>query len=413
MNAYQLIALILFLVMAVTYINHRFIRLPDSIALMASSLLISLILLAFKALGLNHFELQVEQMVQSINFETLLMNGFLSFLLFAGSLTVKLKGLLQNRLEIILLALFGTLISTFLTALGCHYLLLLFGFSLPFLFALLFGALISPTDPIAVLAMCKNMKAPEKLSTLIAGESLFNDGVGIVIFLTLYAFAIDHQPIRLGGVALLFLRQAGGGLLYGTALGLLTGWLMKPVQDYRIHILLTLTLVSGGYVLAQNLGISGPLAMVAAGICIGNAPRLFGLGKIIHGRLLEFWELLDEILNGVLFLLMGFELLVLNISLAQVIIGPLIIGLIILVRFITVAPPLTILKKYRSYPPHTIKILTWGGLRGGLAVALALSLPPGEPRSLILVMTYAVVVFSILIQSLTIKPLVRSTTMNL
>jgi len=407
MNAYHLIALILSLAMGITYINHRFVHLPDSIALMASSLLMSLGLLMLKQFGFGSFELQIENVVRSINFEDLLMNGFLSFLLFAGSLTVKLDRLLQNRWEIIILALLGTIVSTILIAFGSHYLLQALGFSLPFLFALLFGALISPTDPIAVLAMCKHMKAPKKLSTLIAGESLFNDGVGIVIFLTLYAFAVNHEPIQATTVSMLFLRETGGGLLYGTILGLLTAWLIKPLKDYRIEILLTLTVVTGGYVLAQDLEVSGPLAMVAAGICIGNAQTYFGIPRFMQERLFEFWELLDEILNGVLFLLMGFELLVLDINKTQLLIGPVIILLVLAARFLTIAPPLSILKKYRTYPPHTIKILTWGGLRGGLAVALALSLPLGESRNLILIMTYAVVVFSILIQGLTIKPLVK------
>jgi CPA1 family monovalent cation:H+ antiporter len=407
MNAYQLIALILSLVMIVTYLNHRFIRLPDSIALMGSSLFVSLILLGFNAIGFNQFELNIENLISRLDFQSLLMNGFLSFLLFAGSLTINLDRLFENRVEIFILAVFGTLISTFLSALGTYYLLELVGFPLPFLFALLFGALISPTDPIAVLAMCKSMKSPEKLTTLIAGESLFNDGVGIVIFLTVYAFAIDHQAIDLGNISVLFLRETGGGFLYGILLGLMTGWLMKPINDYRIHILLTLTLVSGGYVLAQEMDISGPLAMVSAGICIGNAPKIFKIKKDIHNRLLELWELLDEILNGVLFLLLGFELLTLKMSPIHLTIAVLIVGLILLVRFISIAPPLAMLKRYRSYPPHTIKILTWGGLRGGLAVALALSLPVSDSRNLILIMTYAVVVFSVLIQSLTIKPLVK------
>jgi len=264
-----------------------------------------------------------------------------------------------------------------------------------------------PTDPIAVLATFKEIKVPKSLEVSIAGESLFNDGIGIVIFLTLYQLAFNGVPITWGNVSLLFLEQAAGGIAYGVILGLIAHFLMKKTTDPKMAILITLAVVTGGYNLALAIHISGPLAMVVAGIFVGNKVRSSSAEDKTHNALETFWEVVDELLNAVLFLLIGFELLTINISEHELWAVFLAIPLVLLVRLFTVAVPMKFFQIKRGPEPYTISILTWGGLRGGLAVALALALPPSKYRDLILAMTYGIVVFAIVVQGLTIKPLAK------
>ncbi|MDQ2994651.1 MAG: sodium:proton antiporter [Pseudomonadota bacterium] len=407
MDFYTIAASVLTMAIIATYINERFIKLPTTIAIMASSLLLSLLVIIFGRYFNTHFGDEFAEKLSTIDFHALLMNGMLSFLLFAGALHVDISRLKAHKWEIGVLATFSTVLSAILIAVVCYYLLPLLGVNLSFIYCLLFGALISPTDPIAVLATFKELNAPKNLDVKVAGESLFNDGVGIVMFLSIYQVAFSNTAFDWQNVTLLFVQQALGGIAYGAALGFITSWLIKPIDNHKVVILMTIMVATGGYALAQQINISGALAMVVAGIFIGNHGRNYSMSTKSRESLDNFWEIIDEILNAALFLLIGFELLVLEAQSNEILVGCLMIPLVLSVRFITVAIPMTVFKQYKTYVPYTIRILVWGGLRGGLAVALALALPASHDRSIILVMTYAVVMFSVLVQGLTIKPLVE------
>lgn len=374
---------------------------------MAGSLLLSLIFILMQHSGLTNLAERVKHLLVQTDFHTLLINGMLSFLLFAGSLTIDASALKKQKWEIGILASVSTIASALIISSIIYYLLPLLGIDLPFLYCLLFGALISPTDPIAVLATFKEIKAPKKLEVCVAGESLFNDGVGIVIFLTVYQLTFLHIPITFQNVTLLFIEQALGGIAYGAILGYIGHLLIKKIDDPKIIILITLAIVTGGYNLALAIDISGPLAMVVAGIFIGNKVNKQRKEATINTILKAFWEVIDELLNAVLFLLIGFELVNVNFAFSSLSIILLIIPIVLLVRLITVAIPIKIIERKKAQLPYTISVLTWGGLRGGLAVALALTLPLSQYRDLILAMTYSVVVFAIIVQGLTIKPLAK------
>lgn len=407
MGFYTIASSILTMAIVATYINERFIKMPTTIAIMASSLLLSLLMILFGGYFGAHFADTIATELNRIDFNDLLMNGMLSFLLFAGALHVDISQLKAHKWEIGILATVSTVLSAILIAVATFYLLPLFGVNLSFIYCLLFGALISPTDPIAVLATFKELNAPKNLDVKVAGESLFNDGVGIVMFLSIYQVAFSSATLSVQQVSLLFAQQALGGIAYGALLGYLTSWLIKPIDNHKVEILLTIMVATGGYAFAQHLDISGALSMVVAGIFIGNQGRNHAMSAKSRESLDNFWEIIDEILNAVLFLLIGFELLIIQVKGPEILVSCLMIPLVLLVRLITVAIPMSIFKKFRSYAPYTIRILVWGGLRGGLAVALALALPQGHDRSLILGMTYAVVMFSVIVQGLTIKPLVE------
>ena len=407
MSLFNILAAVLTFAVAVAYINYRTIRLPAVIAIMAASLALSLMLIIAGKFGLVQSKNALSLVLVKVDFHELLVNGMLSFLLFAGALNVDISHLQARKWEIGLLASLGTVVSTVLVAILVYYLVPLFGFHLAFIYCLLFGALISPTDPIAVLALFKSLNAPRQMSVFLEGESLFNDGVGIVIFLSLYQLAFSGEPLTFTSVSILFLQQAVGGMVYGAGLGFLTYFLLKPIDDHKIEILVTLAIVSGGYAFAEWLHVSGPLAMVVAGLFIGNQGRYFYMSTKTRESLDTFWEVIDEVLNAVLFLLIGLELLILDVHLGGMLLGLAVIPLVLVVRWLCVATPMTFFKRRQEYSPYMIYILTWGGLRGGLAVALALALPVMAERDVILTMTYAVVVFSILVQGLTMKPLLR------
>ncbi|MCB1827343.1 MAG: sodium:proton antiporter [Coxiellaceae bacterium] len=407
MSPYTLASIILTLAVAIGYINYRYIKMQSTIAIMVGSLLISLIFIFLQHTGIANVADQIKHLLIQTDFHSLLINGMLSFLLFAGSLTIDFSTLKTRQWEIGILASISTIASALLISAAIYYLLPLIGLSLPFLYCLLFGALISPTDPIAVLATFKQIGAPKSLEVCVAGESLFNDGVGIVIFLTIYELTFQHQVITFKNVSLLFLEQAIGGIAYGAILGFIAHHLIKNINDAKTVILITLALVTGGYTFALSLNISGPLAMVVAGIFLGNKVRSTPTESKRNEALKIFWEVIDELLNAVLFLLIGFELLNLNfdnLSISSILIA---IPLVLLVRLVTVAIPMKSIQMRKTHEPYTISVLTWGGLRGGLAVALALTLPASHYRELILTMTYGVVVFAIIVQGLTIKPLAK------
>ncbi|MBV9125517.1 MAG: sodium:proton antiporter, partial [Planctomycetes bacterium] len=346
-------------------------------------------------------------------FSQALLHGMLGFLLFAGSLHLSLNELAQQKLTIAALATLGVVLSTLVVGGLTWTVFWGLGQSMPPIYCLLFGALISPTDPIAVLAMLKHLKAPRPLEVTIAGESLFNDGVGVVVFLGLLEVAVGGHGFEPGRLARLFLQEAVGGAVFGLLAGLVVYWLLKSVDAYQVEILLSLALVAGGYALAEALNLSGPIAMVVAGLVIGNHGRQFAMSSETSRNLDLFWELVDEILNAVLFVLMGLEMLVITFTTSYLVAGVLAIVIVLVGRLVSVGLATWMLRRLQPVDRATFRILIWGGLRGGLSVAMALSLPTHldgsevPEREGILVITYVVVVFSILVQGLTIGPLTR------
>jgi monovalent cation:H+ antiporter, CPA1 family len=408
MNVFETIALLLTLAALFSYINHRYIRLPTTIGLMLISLVISLALIIGSELGLD-FETKAERIIEGIDFNQTLMQGMLSFLLFAGALHVNLENLARQKWAITMFATAGVTTSTFLIGTAMFYVFQAMGLPLPFLYCLIFGALISPTDPIAVMGLLKQAKAPKSLETKIAGESLFNDGVGVVIFLIIFELVTGSHAFSFSHVGAMLFQEAAGGILLGLALGWVTYQMLRSIESYQVEVLLTLALVTGGYALASALHMSGPLAIVAAGLLIGNHGRKLAMSSSTREHLDTFWELIDEILNAVLFVLIGLEILILTLTANYILAGLIAIPVVLMARFISVGIPVTLLRTRREFTRHAIKLLTWGGLRGGISVALALSLPTGVERDLLLTVTYAVVVFSILVQGLTIPWLLRRT----
>ena len=416
MSVYYTLCFLSAAAMLIAFFNSKIGKMQTTIAITAGSMLLSLLILVA---GQNDwFQLTkiARTTMTSINFEDFLLKGILGFLLFAGGLGIKLPNLKDQKWEIAVLALGSTLFSTFFIGYSlygaCHFL----GIDLQLIYCLLFGALISPTDPIAVLAIVKKLNAPKRISTQIEGESLFNDGFGLVIFVTIFTIAFGQHAPTIGSVAELFVHEALGGILYGLVLGLIFHYLICATDDHSMELLLTIGVPTAGFVFADIIHVSGPLAMVVSGIMIGNWTRFIGFSKESEEHLDHFWELVDEFLNGVLFLLIGMSMLLFKFHEEDWIVMAIAIPLVLLGRYVSVAVPYVGFKRYRTYNPWSIRILTWGGLRGGLALAMALSIPSGimvipdkliDVKELVLVMTYAVVVFSILIQGSTITPMIE------
>ena len=390
------------------YLNHRFIGLPITIGVMVSALLMSLGLVALDALGIaSGLRKYEESLLRSIDFSTVLIQGMLSLLLFAGALHVDLTELKAYRWQVGVLAVISTVLSTVAVGYGTWIALPWVGLHLPLIYCLLFGALISPTDPIAVMGILKTAGAPKNLELVIAGESLFNDGVGVVIFsLLLGMLASGSAPTLDAGLGLL-LREAGGGLLFGLLLGAITFWLLRSVDNYQVEVLLTLAAVTGGYALASRWHVSGPLAMVVVGLIVGNGGRALAMSDTTRHYIDLFWELIDEILNAVLFVLIGMEVLLVSFSVNIFLAAAVAMAVTLAARALTVGLPVSVLKRAFKLPKGSGWVLTWGGLRGGISVALALSLPAGQERDTVLALTYCIVVFSILGQGLTIGQVVR------
>ncbi len=392
------------------YLNHRFIRLPTAIGVMAAALALSLALIGLNALGIGTVLLQYEQsLLRSIDFSDVLMEGMLSLLLFAGALHIDLSELKTYRWPVMGLAVVGTLLSTVIVGVVMWWLLPLMGIQLPLLYCLLFGALISPTDPIAVMGILKSAGAPKELELVISGESLFNDGVGVVIFSLLLGMLTSGVTPSFGQGLEALVQEAGGGLIFGFGLGYLTFSLLKSIDSYQVEVLLTLAAVTGGYALAAQLHISGPLAMVVAGLMIGNHGRALAMSHTTRRYVDMFWELIDEILNAVLFVLIGMEVLLIALSIDVILAAVVAIVVTLLARLLAVGLPARLLRNTFDLPHGSWKVLTWGGLRGGISVALALSLPVGVARDTVLALTYITVVFSILVQGLSIGRVVRRT----
>lgn len=389
-----------------SWLNHRFIRLPTTIALLLFSLAASLAVIALGKLGI-HFDTAAEELLAAVDFDEALLHGMLSFLLFAGALHVDLAELAQRKWAVGFLATLGVLISTALTGLATWWLFDALGHGIPLIYCLLFGALISPTDPIAVLAILKSAGAEASLRIKMTGESLLNDGVGVVVFLVLLGIASGGHASTPQGVALLFVQEMLGGALFGFAIGYAAFRMLASVDNYQVEVLITLALVMGGYALATKLHLSGPIAIVVAGLLIGNHGRRFAMSEKTTEHLDTFWELIDEILNAVLFVLIGLEVLLITFDPAYAWAAALAVPVVLAARFLSVSVAALVPRLRREFPPYVISILTWGGLRGGISIALALSLPSGPQRNALITVTYVVVVFSILVQGLTLSRVLR------
>ena len=409
MTDFQVVAVILTLTAALAYVNARFLRLPSAIGLMATALLASIVGLALDTLGVTDIGARVDALLDHVDLANSLLHGMLGLLLFAGALHVDLGELRELRRPIAALALAGTAISTVVVGVSAYYLFDLIGIPLSLVHCLLFGALISPTDPIAVLGILKSARAPRRLEVTITGESLFNDGVGVVIFLALLGVATGGDPGP-SDVARLFLREALGGALFGLVIGYVGFRLLRSIDQYTVEVLITLAMVVGGYAGAELLHLSAPIAAVTAGLLIGNQGRALAMSDTTREHLDGFWELIDEILNAVLFLLIGLEVVHLELSWPLAIAAGVAVPLVLVARLISVTVPIAALAPTRRPDAGAITILTWGGLRGGISVALALSLPHGPERQVIVTVTYAVVVFSVLVQGLTLGRVVRRLT---
>jgi CPA1 family monovalent cation:H+ antiporter len=406
LGIFAIAAVLVTLAALAAYLNYRFIRLPNTIGIMAITLAVSLVMILASLAGLP-LESKAERVLDAIDLEEALLQGMLGFLLFAAALHINLNDLAQRKWTIASLATVGVFLSTFIVGGLAHLVLDWLGLHTPFLVCLLFGALISPTDPIAVLGIMTRVGAPKSLETKVAGESLFNDGIGVVVFLAILSLVKQTGEISASGIGLLFVEEAVGGALFGLVIGLLAYWFLRTVDNYQVEALLTLALVFGGFAAARALHVSGPIAMVVAGLLIGNQGRSMAMSDTTRERLDDFWELIDEGLNSVLFALLGIEVLVLAFTPQYLAAGLLAIPAVLLARLISVGGVIKLLSLWRSFTPGAIRVLVWGGLRGGISVALALSLPNIPARPVIIAMTYVVVVFSIIVQGLTVGPLIR------
>lgn len=407
MTPLQIASLLVCLAAFLGVVNHFLLRLPSAIGLVITGLVAALAIIGldeiFPALTIEE---TVRRLVLEIDFSDALLEGMLGFLLFAGALHVDLETLRQQKWVVALTASIGVLISTALVAAGFGWLA-----GAPLLIALVFGALISPTDPVAVLGILKSAQVPKSLEVKIAGESLFNDGVAYVLFLILVALAFGqgHGEAPIGAVEILelFVLEVGGGAILGGAAGWLVFQAMRRIDDYALEVLLTLALVMGLYALASALHMSGPIAVVIAGLFIGNTGVRFGMSETTRQHVDAFWRLVDEILNAVLFLLIGLEVFALALRMDWLQLGLIMIPLVIAARFVAVLFTVSLLRFRREFTEGAVPIMTWGGLRGGISVALALSLPDSEWKPLILTVTYVVVIFSIVVQGLTVRAVAR------
>lgn len=408
MDAYLIATILILLSGIFGYINTRFLKLPNTIGLMVITIAFTLIVIALSYFDptLLNFE---KEIISKINFRELLLEEMLSFLLFAGALHTNFKQLKIQRWPVLLFSTFGVLTSTFLVGIAMYYVLQLVGMPIEFIYCLLFGALISPTDPIAVLGILKKANVPKKLETKIVGESLFNDGVGVVVFLTIFQIAsFGAENVSTMDIVQLFGKEVLGGILLGAILGWITYRLLKSIDDYDIEVIITLAAVMGGTVLAQKLHLSAPLAMVTAGLIVGNdTVRDTAMSETTERYVDKFWELIDILLNAILFVMIGMEMLVLVIDGDYVFAGLIAVPVILACRYLSLLIPINFFKKKLDFVPNTNLIMTWGGLRGGISIALALGLTNEMHRDLFLVITYIVVIFSIIVQGLTVGKLVE------
>lgn len=407
MELYNSFAIIIVLAALFGYVNFRFLKFPNTIGVMIIALVSSLAIVLLGKFYPALFGHSI-RLIKSLDFYTVLMKVMLGFLLFAGSIHIKTEEIRKERTAILTFSTIGVLISTFIVGALLYLVCMAFRLEINFIYCLLFGALISPTDPIAVIGILKEANIPKTLETKISGESLFNDGVAVVIFISIFEI-IRAGVENLSGldIFLLFLKEAGGGILLGMLLGYVGFWALKSINNYKVEVMITLAVVMGGSMLADKLHISGPLAMVMAGIMIGNKGRKFGMSDETRDYVDKFWEMIDEIMNAILFLLIGMEMLVISFTWIYLWLGLIGIVIVLLARLVSVWIPLTALKTKKAFEKNALPILVWGGLRGGISVALALSLPKEMFGDMFVTITYIIVLFSIIVQGLTIGKVVK------
>lgn len=402
MDLYNSFAIIIVLAAVFGYVNFRFLKFPSTIGVMIISLVTSLLIVLFGSVYPTLFS-HTTELIKSVDFYTVLMKIMLSFLLFAGSIHINMDHIKKERTTILTFSTIGVLISTFVVGSLLFLVCSAFNLEVGFIYCLLFGALISPTDPIAVMGILKSANIPKTLETKISGESLFNDGVAVVVFISIFEI-IKAGIQNLSGIdiLLLFLKEAGGGIVLGYLLGYVGFWALKTIDNYKVEVMITLAIVMGGYMLADVLHLSGPLAMVVAGLMIGNKGRKLGMSEDTRDYVDKFWEMIDEIMNAILFVLIGMEMLVINFTWVYFWLGIIGIVIVLLARLVSVWLPITVLKINKTFEKNAVKMLTWGGLRGGISVALALSLPKDMFGEMFVTITYIIVLFSIVVQGLTI-----------
>jgi CPA1 family monovalent cation:H+ antiporter len=412
MTLFDLAALLLVLAALFSYLNHTLLRLPTAIGATALALGTSLLVVA-AGLVFPELEQRSRTVIAQIDLQQAFLQGMLGFMLFAGALHINLRELAHRKYSVAALSTLGVIISTAVVGLLTWALLTACGLPGRPIYCFLFGAVISPTDPIAVTAILRQAGVPKDMDVTIAGESLFNDGVGVVVFLSLLDVATERTGIDVARLAALFIREAVGGAALGLALGFITYLMLRSVDNYQVEVLLSVALAAGGYALANALHVSGPIAMVVAGLLIGNAGRAYAMSATTVDHLDTFWELIDEVLNSVLFVLIGLEVLCLNLTSRHLLAGVAAIPIALVARLASVAGSVAVFGRWRPFEPAAIRVLTWGGLRGGISVALALSIPAAADgqsvaeRDVVVTLTYVVVVFSILVQGPTVGPLTR------
>ncbi len=407
MDYYAIVTVLIVLSALFGYINVRILKLPITIGLMLITIIFTLIIIAIGQFD-DTLLLREKAFIENIDFKTVLLDIMLSFLLFAGALHTNFEQLKIQRRPVLVFATLGVLVSTFLVGIIIYFMLQIIGLQVDFIYCLLFGALISPTDPIAVLGILKQAGAPKILEAKIVGESLFNDGVGLVVFLTILKIAEGGSGVTFGHVAEMFVVEVLGGIVLGLLLGWITYRLMKSIDDYDVEVIITIAAVMGGTLLAQKFHLSAPLAMVACGLMVGNdTVRNAVMSEETETYVDKFWELIDILLNTVLFVLIGMEMLILTFEGSYILSGILAVPIVLLCRYISLWYPIKFFSKKLNFLPNTNIIMTWGGLRGGISIALALSLTQDMHRELFLVITYVIVVFSIIGQGLTVGPLIK------
>ena len=403
MELYYSFSVLIVLTAFFAYINYRVLKLPSTIGIMVIAIIVSVTLVASGENFLPKTTSHLTQLVHSFDFTEVLMGAMLNFLLFAGGIHINIKDLKEQFGPVLIFSTVGVIISTFAVGFGVYYLLPLVGVQMPLIYCIVFGALISPTDPVAVLSVLKQAKVSKSLETKVAGESLFNDGMAVVVFTVVLQIAIGKDiDLNVENIGLLLLREAGGGLLLGVLLGFSASRALRMVDDYIISVLITLAVVMGGYLIAREMHISAPLAMVAAGLFMGNFSDSFKMKSETQDYLIKFWELIDEIMNAVLFLFIGFELLLIKDLNEYLIAGGICIMIVLIARWVAIYVPTKFISLRYRFSPQTVKVLVWGGIRGGVSIALALSIPINEYSQIIISITYCVVVFSIIVQGLTI-----------
>lgn len=402
MELYYSFSVLIVLASFFSYLNLRYLKLPSTIGIMIIAMITSILLVVTGSLFPKTFT-HFSTLLQDVDFTEVLMGAMLNFLLFAGAIHINLKDLKEQRGPVIIFSTVSVVISTFAVGFMLFYIAPFLGLEIPFIFCLLFGALISPTDPIAVMGVLKEAKVKKSLETKVAGESLFNDGVAVVVFAVILQLTQGSDiEISFGTISWLLIKEALGGFLLGGLLGLGASNAMRKIDDYKVSVLITLSVVMGGYLIAHSMHISGPLTMVAAGIVIGNYGKRTAMSETTKDYLNKFWELIDEILNAILFLFIGFELLIIKNITSYWLIGLIGIMIVLFARFISIYIPVLLIPFKNKFSNGTIKVLVWGGLRGGVSIALVLSMNEGPYKATLVAITYFVVVFSIIVQGLTV-----------